>query len=110
MSVQNGTQTASEVREVPPALLLFAVSAADPASPAAAFPLFLFSKSPLKSLPITAEAVAAFTFPELPAPGGKAATLSEEDFMICFTDGRHAPLLCARITPRRNIAHDRPYS
>ena len=98
MSVPNGTQTASEVREVPPALLLFAVSAADPASPAAASPLFLFSKSPLKSLPITAEAVAAFTFPELPAPGGKAAVLSEEDFMICFTDGRQVPLLCARIT------------
>jgi len=98
MSVQNGTQTASEAREVP-ALLPVRRVCCRPRLPAAAFPLLPFSKSPLKSLPITAEAVAAFTFPELPAPGGKAAALSEEDFMICFTDWQaRAPALRAHHT------------
>ncbi len=88
MSVANGTQTASEIREIPPSFLLFAISLADPKAAAAPSSLLLFSKVPQKSLPITAEAVAAFTYPELPPPGGKVAALSSEDFMICFTDGR----------------------
>jgi hypothetical protein len=95
MSVPNGTQTASEIREVPPSFLLFAISIADPQGSSAPSPLFLFSKLPQKSLPITADAVAAFTYPELPPPGGKATALSSEDFAICFTDGRLSPPLHA---------------
>jgi hypothetical protein len=92
MSVPNGTQAATEINETPPSFLLFAISLASSKSRPPS-PVFLFSKTSLKALPVTAEAVAAFTYPELPAPVGNESALSEEDFMICFTDGRF------RVTP-----------